>query len=375
MGNQHREERPIGAWHQNAVSCQAPIAKSDGEPLRSCCTRAWRQNNVFAWLCMRIFSSEPTCAWHQSLLLCQAQKPQMMSAVQLSQDIACGNFAGRARHRGRGVSDATSFRYREAMEITNSFTVDEPIERAWELLTDIPFIAPCLPGAKLTDELDGVYSGGIKIKVGPVTAEYKGSAEFVEKDATNYKAVINGKGRDTRGAGNAQALITAQMVPVGSTTQVDIVTDLKVSGKVAQFGRGVMQDVSTKLLGQFAECLETKIAETGGGAPTDAVAASAAAASGVAAASTLNGGAAAGPTPSPAPAHAASPVDRAAPGSTSVSSIGSPPAAHKDDDVLDLGDIGIGSALAKRAAPAIGGIAVLSALLWLIRRLRLGSRE
>ena len=94
------------------------------------------------------------------------------------------------------------------MEIANSFTVDEPIEKAWELLTDIPFIAPCLPGAKLTDEVDGVYSGGIKIKVGPVTAEYKGSAEFVEKDGATYKAVINGKGRDTRGAGNAQALIT-----------------------------------------------------------------------------------------------------------------------------------------------------------------------
>ena len=142
------------------------------------------------------------------------------------------------------------------MEIANSFTVDEPIEKAWELLTDIPFIAPCLPGAKLTDEVDGVYSGGIKIKVGPVTAEYKGSAEFVEKDDATYKAVINGKGRDTRGAGNAQALITAQMVPVGTSTQVDIITDLKISGKVAQFGRGVMQDVSTKLLGQFADCLD-----------------------------------------------------------------------------------------------------------------------
>lgn len=147
------------------------------------------------------------------------------------------------------------------MEITNSFTVAAPIADAWELLTNIPEIAPCLPGAKLTDETDGVYSGGVKIKVGPVTSEYKGSAEFVEKDDANYRAVISGKGRDTRGAGNAQALITAQMTPVGDNTQVDINTDLKVSGKVAQFGRGVMQDVSTKLLGQFAECLETKIGE------------------------------------------------------------------------------------------------------------------
>ena len=147
------------------------------------------------------------------------------------------------------------------MKIENTFTVDAPIEEAWELLTNIPEIAPCLPGAKLTDEVDGVYSGGIKVKVGPVTSEYKGSAHFVEKDDANYKAVIDGKGRDVRGAGNAQALITAQMTPEGDKTKVDIETDLKVSGKVAQFGRGVMQDVSTKLLGKFAECLEEKIGE------------------------------------------------------------------------------------------------------------------
>ena len=147
------------------------------------------------------------------------------------------------------------------MKIENSFTVDAPIADAWELLTDIPTIAPCLPGAKLTGTEDGVYSGGIKIKVGPVTSEYKGSATFVEKDDVAYKAVIDGKGRDTRGAGNAQALITAQMTAEGDKTRVDIDTDLKVSGKVAQFGRGVMQDVSTKLLGQFAECLEAKIVE------------------------------------------------------------------------------------------------------------------
>lgn len=148
------------------------------------------------------------------------------------------------------------------MEIENSFTVDAPIGEAWVLLTDLAEIAPCLPGAKLTDVTDGVYSGGVKVKVGPVTSEYKGTAEFVEKDDSTYLAVISGKGRDTRGAGNAQALITAQMVAIGNQTQVDIVTDLKVSGKVAQFGRGVMQDVSTKLMGQFAECLESKIGDS-----------------------------------------------------------------------------------------------------------------
>ena len=145
------------------------------------------------------------------------------------------------------------------MKIENSFTIDAPVEEAWGLLTNIPEIAPCLPGAKLSGEEDGVYSGAVKIKVGPVTAEYRGTAAFVERDDDNHRAVIDGKGRDSRGAGNAQALITAEMRSVGDKTEVDISTDLKITGKVAQFGRGVMQDVSEKLLGQFAECLATKL--------------------------------------------------------------------------------------------------------------------
>jgi len=148
------------------------------------------------------------------------------------------------------------------MKIENSFTIDAPVEQAWALLTNIPEIAPCLPGAKLSGEEDGVYKGAVKIKVGPVTAEYRGTAEFVERDDVNHKAVIDGKGRDSRGAGNAQALITAAMRDIGGQTEVDISTDLKITGKVAQFGRGVMQDVSEKLLGQFAECLATKLEGT-----------------------------------------------------------------------------------------------------------------
>jgi carbon monoxide dehydrogenase subunit G len=226
------------------------------------------------------------------------------------------------------------------MEITNSFTVDAPIAEAWELLTNIPEITPCLPGAKLTDETDGVYSGGVKVKVGPVTAEYKGSAEFVEKDDATYKAVISGKGRDTRGAGNAQALITAQMTAVGNKTEVDIHTDLKVSGKVAQFGRGVMQDVSTKLLGQFAECLETKIGE-----PDTIEEIAAAGAAGTAVDASVSA--------APSPAHAV------------------PSAESEDDSVLDLGDIGIGGVLLKRYGAAAGVTAlILVILMWMTRRRR-----
>jgi len=257
------------------------------------------------------------------------------------------------------------------MEITNSFTVDAPIDEAWELLTDIPQIAPCLPGAKLTDSTDGVYSGGIKIKVGPVTAEYKGSAEFVSKDETTRKVVLNGKGRDTRGAGNAQALITAQMTPVGDKTTVDIVTDLKVSGKVAQFGRGVMQDVSTKLLGQFAECLEAKIGEP---AAIDDIAAASAESSTEAVVpptissppelpdtSVSNGPIAAAATPKPAQAAPSTVI------SPPVSAPSEAASDSDDDNVLDLGDIGLGKAMAKQYGPAVLGAGVL---IWLLRRLK-----
>ncbi|MFT7475890.1 MAG: carbon monoxide dehydrogenase subunit G [Verrucomicrobiales bacterium] len=234
------------------------------------------------------------------------------------------------------------------MKIENTFTVDAPIQDAWELLTNIPEITPCLPGAKLTDESDGVYTGGVKIKVGPVTSEYKGSAEFVEKDDTNYKAVINGKGRDTRGAGNAQALITAQMTAVGDKTKVDIETDLKVSGKVAQFGRGVMQDVSTKLLGQFAECLEAKIGEP---AAIDGIAEASAEAAQEDAATDAEAD--------------ESIVDKATDAAADVVVADDD---DDDDEVLDL--LGVaGGAVFKRFLPVLAvGIVVLIIIIWLIAK-------
>lgn len=147
------------------------------------------------------------------------------------------------------------------MKIENEFRVNAPIEVAWKFLTDLPAITPCLPGAKLTSVEDDTYSGTIKIKVGPVTAEYSGTAIFVSKDDTAYRAEILAKGRDSRGSGNADAVIVAQLTSDGEVTVVNIDTDLKISGKVAQFGRGVMIDVSNKLIGQFVECLENKIRE------------------------------------------------------------------------------------------------------------------
>jgi carbon monoxide dehydrogenase subunit G len=169
------------------------------------------------------------------------------------------------------------------MELSNEFQVNAPIDEAWAVLTDIELIAPCLPGAQLT-EVDGeTYSGQVKVKVGPITAQYKGQAVFSEKDDANHRAVIDAKGRDTRGQGNASAEVTAQLTADGdAATNVAITTDLKLSGKVAQFGRGVLADVSEKLLGEFQVCLEGKLAAgaTGGAAGDGATAADASAGGG-----------------------------------------------------------------------------------------------
>jgi hypothetical protein len=148
------------------------------------------------------------------------------------------------------------------MKIDNEFTVSVPVDRAWAVLTDLEGIAPCLPGAQLTGVDGDVYTGKVKIKVGPVTAEYAGTARFVEKDEAAHHAVINATGRDSRGAGNAAAVITAALRADGPQTVVSVDTDLKITGKIAQFGSGVIQDVSTKLLAEFVACLEAKLAAT-----------------------------------------------------------------------------------------------------------------
>jgi uncharacterized protein len=145
------------------------------------------------------------------------------------------------------------------MELTNEFVVPTAVDDAWKLLTDVERIAPCMPGAEL-QEIDGAeYRGIVKVKVGPITAQYKGKVTFVEKDDAAHRAVLRAEGRDTRGQGNANATITATLVPEGDGTRVTVVTDLAITGRAAQFGRGVMADVSTKLLGQFVSCLETNV--------------------------------------------------------------------------------------------------------------------
>jgi uncharacterized protein len=145
------------------------------------------------------------------------------------------------------------------VELVHEFTVSVPVERAWEVLTDVQRIAPCMPGAQLT-EVDGdKYHGLVKVKVGPITAQYKGIASFVERDEAAHRVVLKANGRDARGQGNASATVTAVMSAEGAATTVSIVTDLSISGRVAQFGRGVMGDVSAKLLEQFVRNLEADV--------------------------------------------------------------------------------------------------------------------
>lgn len=145
------------------------------------------------------------------------------------------------------------------MELTNEFTVDVPVDQAWAVLTDLERIAPCMPGARLQEVQGDDYLGTVRVKVGPVTAEYRGKAQFLERDAASHKAVLRAQGRETRGQGNASATIRAQLQPSGSGTHVAVTTELSVSGRVAQLGRGVLADVSNKLLGQFVEQLESTV--------------------------------------------------------------------------------------------------------------------
>ncbi|WP_433550127.1 SRPBCC domain-containing protein [Micromonospora zamorensis] len=146
------------------------------------------------------------------------------------------------------------------MKITNEFAVAVPIDEAWAVLTDLEGIAPCLPGAQLTGVDGDVYRGRVKVKVGPVISEFAGTARFVEKDDAAYRGVIDAKGRDARSTGNASALVTAHLRPDGDRTLVSVDTDLKISGKLAQFGSGMIKEVSGKLVAQFVANLETKLA-------------------------------------------------------------------------------------------------------------------
>lgn len=152
------------------------------------------------------------------------------------------------------------------MELTNTFSVSHPVDRAWAVVTDLERVAPCLPGAVLLGVEGDDYRGAVKVKVGPVTTQYEGVARFVQRDDAAHHAVLRAEGRDVRGQGNAAATIDVQLRPQGHGTEVVVATDLELAGRVAQFGRGVIADVSGKLIGQFARRLEEEMERDGPGA-------------------------------------------------------------------------------------------------------------
>jgi carbon monoxide dehydrogenase subunit G len=231
------------------------------------------------------------------------------------------------------------------MDLTNEFRVGVPVEQAYEVLTDLERIAPCMPGAQLQEIEGEEYRGVVKVKVGPITANYKGAASFVERQSPN-KVVLRAEGRETRGQGNAAATITATLTADGDGTAVKVVTDLAISGKVAQFGRSVLADVSAKLLGEFVQCLEaTLVAGDGGGDASDGSRPDA----DVTAAPEPGDGEAAGPAPAAAPA---------------VRRVDAPEA--EPVDLLATA----GNPVAKRVGPVLAGLALLWLLRVLLRRRR-----
>lgn len=146
------------------------------------------------------------------------------------------------------------------MELSHRFTVPIGVEETWEHFNDIASVAECFPGAQVTEADADSFAGSVKVKLGPIALLYNGTGTFVEKDEAAHRFVVDAKGKDKRGNGTAGANVVVTMTDAGGSTDVSVQTDLAITGKPAQFGRGVMQDVSDKLLGQFVACLEQRLA-------------------------------------------------------------------------------------------------------------------
>ena len=146
------------------------------------------------------------------------------------------------------------------MELTHDFTVPADIETTWATFLDLETVGSCFPGATVTEFSEESFSGTVKVKLGPIALQYNGSGQFLERDDGAHRAVIEAKGKDKRGNGTAGATVTMQLAPSSEGTRVDVTTELQITGKPAQFGRGVMQDVSDALLQQFIACIESQFA-------------------------------------------------------------------------------------------------------------------
>ncbi|WP_329445692.1 SRPBCC family protein [Streptomyces canus] len=153
------------------------------------------------------------------------------------------------------------------MILDNTFDVDLPVDQAWKLLQDLERIAPCLPGATLDEVVDGEYRGRLSARIGPVTAQYRGTARFVELDHVAHRAVIQARGREERGSGAANLTVSAALAPSDGGTTVRLTTDMAISGRAAQFGRSLLAEVSAGLIQEFVQRLEAMVAGQAGGTP------------------------------------------------------------------------------------------------------------
>jgi uncharacterized protein len=221
------------------------------------------------------------------------------------------------------------------MKLQNDFLVDAPLDETWATLLDIQRVAQCLPGATLeSDGGDGVYRGSMQVRLGPMTLAYKGTARMAEVEEDAHSATIEVKAKELKGQGTASARIRNRLEPgAGGATHVMVETDLNITGRPAQFGRGIMEDVAGKMLGDFAKRLEGEVLRgnavtNGNGAPPATATASE-------------------PPPASGPASSSEPADE-------------PPAA------LDLGSV-VAGPLAKRAAMALGGLGLLLLVLSVLR--------
>jgi len=226
------------------------------------------------------------------------------------------------------------------VELKHHFSVPSSLEDTWHAFNQLEDIAPCFPGATLTNVEGDQFTGTVKVKLGPIAMIYSGTGEFLTRDEATHTVVINASGKDKRGNGTAGAKVTAVLTADGASTTVDVVTDMNVTGKPAQFGRGVIQDVSDKLLEQFVQCVISKV----GGPPV------------------VEPGPETVPLVEPNETPSASPAPRPQPSPV-------PPVAE-----LDLGSA-VGPALLRRLAPALlAAAAVLVIVAWL-RSKRRGRRH
>ncbi len=235
------------------------------------------------------------------------------------------------------------------MELRNTFTVDAPIEDAWEVLIDAERVAPCLPGAVLVGREGEDFLGQMKIKLGPIKADFNGKVRYEDKDAEAHRVVLDARGKDAKGLGNAAAKITLALESAEAGTAITVVTDLDISGRVAQFGRNSLEDVSQRMIGQFATSLETMLggdraAGDAGGDSGHVVAPD------VATGSSVDGGRASG--------NGAS--------ATRPSALSAQSAPSNSNDYFDVGGAALPGSPAVIGAGVAAGLAAIVAVAWAV---------